>query len=92
MCQSLFCGDCESSGDSNTAPAASDLARFAVAVTGADQDRQTAWTRETDSAGRSAAEPVRLIRRISGFFIDWTDEPGRQSGVRNGAVKPISIY
>jgi len=79
MCQSLFCGDCESSGDSNAASTASDLTRFAGGGIGADQDRQTAWIRETDSAGRSAAEPMRLIRRVLEFYIDWTDEPGRQS-------------
>jgi hypothetical protein len=48
--------------------------------------------READSTGRSAAEPTRLIRRISGFYIDWTDEPGKQFGVRCEVIKPISIY
>ncbi len=79
----LIYNDYESSGESNAAAAHLRLVPIRPAGAGPAKDWKT---------GRSAAEPMRLIRRISEFYIDWPDEPGKQSGVRDGAIKPISTY
>jgi hypothetical protein len=42
--------------------------------------------------GCLTTEPARLIRQIAGFYVDETGKSGKQSGVRSGAIKPISIY